>query len=65
MSDEQIMIQELRGEILLLQDNAALDWAMAEMDFWRAKYLREHPEMDTWEKIETARQNATDDLHDL
>ena len=33
-----------------------LEFFAAEQDFWRSKYLREHPELDTWEYVETVRE---------
>ena len=50
MSDDQLEILRLKGEILLLENQ--LDWFAAVHDLWRAKYLREHPELDSWEKVE-------------
>lgn len=44
-------------EIKQLQEQ--VDYFAAEQDFWRSKYLREHPELDTWEYVETARERET------
>lgn len=55
LDDKDIEILRLRGEIQLV--NAQVDWFVAEMDFWRAKYLREHPDHDNWDYVQTAREN--------
>jgi hypothetical protein len=52
LSDE-IKIAVLEGEKELYHDE--IGWWAKELDFWRAKYLREHPEHDNWEYVATAR----------
>lgn len=58
MSDEQLEILRLRGEILLLEKQ--IDWFAAEQDFWRCKYLREHPEHDNWDYVDSARESESE-----
>jgi len=48
----------LEGQIELHRDE--LDWWAAEMDFWRCKYLREHPELDSWDYAINARQRESE-----
>jgi hypothetical protein len=33
---------------------ASRDWFAKEQDFWRAKFLKEHPEKNNWEYVESA-----------
>lgn len=54
----------LEGEIgLLMEENARLQeqvkYFAEEQDFWRSKYLRDHPEHDTWDYVETARESES------
>ena len=39
-------IRELRAQVKFFAD---------EQDFWRRKYLAEHPDQDNWDYAETAR----------
>lgn len=55
IDDKDIEILRLRGEIQLLEKQ--IDWFAAEQDFWRRKYLCEHPEHDNWDYVETALEN--------
>lgn len=59
MDDKDLEILRLRGEILLLEKQ--VDWFAAEQDFWRRKYLREHPERDNWDYVETARESEPEE----
>lgn len=45
----------LEGEQELHHDE--LGWWAAELDFWRCKFLKEHPELDNWEYVQNARKN--------
>lgn len=54
MDDKDLEILRLRGEIELLATE--LDWWAKEQDFWRRKYLRDHPEHDNWDYVNAARE---------
>lgn len=70
MTDKDITIQELRGRIAILESELKLhrrdeeangdgssDWWKEEMIFWRAKYLKDHPEHSNYDYVSTAREN--------
>jgi len=50
MSDNELEILRLRGEILLLEQQ--LSWFAESQDRWRSKYLKEHPEHDSWDYVD-------------
>lgn len=52
MKDQEMEILMLKGEILLLQKQ--IDWWAANQDFWRCKYISEHPELQNWEYMFSA-----------
>ena len=54
----ELRIALLEGQIELHRDE--LDWWAAEMDFWRCKFLREHPELDNWDYALNARQRESE-----
>lgn len=77
MSDKDIEIAALRGEVALLKDELrllrnsqethgadpdALSWWAEEMMFWRSKYLADHPEHHNAEYVHNARQNERRDV---
>lgn len=45
----------LEGEVALLEER--LEWFAADLDFWRRKYLLEHPEKDNWKYVAEARKD--------
>ena len=53
--DSELQIAALEGEIALHHE--ALEWWATELDYWRSKYLQDHPELDNWNHIETARKD--------
>lgn len=53
--DPELKIAMLEGEMEL--HHAEIGWWAAELDFWRCKYLREHPEHDNWEYVRNARKD--------
>lgn len=63
MSDHELEIQRLLGEIELLKQAHAdeVEWWAKEQDFWRRKYLQDHPENDNWDFVESAREIEEDD----
>lgn len=77
MIDQDIEIAALRGELSLLKDELrllrnsqethgadyeALCWWAEEMMFWRAKYLKEHPECDNADYVRHARERERMDV---
>lgn len=50
MTDDQMEIQRLRGELLLLEKER--DFFAKAQDKWRSMYLKEHPEQDNWDYVE-------------
>jgi hypothetical protein len=62
MNELELKFLTQEGEnILLREENAklreSLEWFANEQDFWRSKFLKEHPECDNWEYVENAREN--------
>jgi len=53
--DPELKIAMLEGEMELHHDE--LGWWSKELDFWRSKYLKEHPELDNWEYVRNARKD--------
>lgn len=52
MTNHDLQIMELRGELQLERER--VKWFADCMDFWRRKYLKEHPNLDNWEYTESA-----------
>lgn len=58
MDDKDLEILRLKGEIEIIKaefENKIAWWA-GEQDFWRRKYLSEHPENDNWDYVESAKE---------
>lgn len=53
MTDEQLEIQRLNGELELLTTER--NWWAEEMIYWRAKYLADHPEHNNPDYVKSAR----------
>jgi hypothetical protein len=77
MTDDQLEIQRLRGELAIAREELsmlrdsqethgrdvdALTWWAEEMLFWRSKYLNEHPEHANKEYVRSARENERIDV---
>lgn len=54
-ADPALKIAVLEGEQELHHDE--IGWWAKELDFWRLKYLKEHPELDNWEYVRNARKD--------
>ena len=59
---EELKVAVLEGQVALLEDEVAklseqVGFFAAEQDYWRRKYLAEHPDMDNWDRVETARRD--------
>lgn len=53
--DQELKIAVLEGQMELHHDE--LKWWAEELDFWRSKYLKEHPELDNWAYVMNARKD--------
>lgn len=53
--NDELRIAVLEGEIELHHDE--IKWWADELDFWRRKYLADHPEHDNWAYVMNARKD--------
>lgn len=62
MNDPEITIATLEGLLVLKEEELAeqkesLDYFARSQDYWRSKYIQQHPEMDTWLEVERMEEN--------
>jgi len=77
MTDKDLEINRLCGEVALLKEEVALlkaaeelrfrddvapHWFAEELFFWRTKYLKDHPEHNTTDYVRHARENERIDV---
>lgn len=56
--NEELQIATLQGQVSMLEEEAKktqaqLDYFARSQEFWRIKYLNEHPEHNNWHVVDT------------